>query len=79
MTYIVEKDIFEFYFIGLVMHLHIYFQIAHIVENICSPVFWLFEPCWKLVEACVPDALEQFVNSGLPPREFCEFVYLCQP
>ena len=47
------------------------------VENLCSPIIWLFEPCYKLVEACVPDAIAAFINSGLPPREFCEFVYLC--
>ena len=54
-----------------------HFQIAHAVENLCMPIIWAFEPCYKLVEACLPDLIENFVNSLVPPREWCELLFIC--
>merc|ERR1712181_47126 len=33
-------------------------QIAHALENLCEGMPWLFEICWRLVEACVDDIIE---------------------
>merc|ERR1712223_403131 len=51
--------------------------IAHAVENLCLPIIWAFEPCYKIVEACLPDLIEAFVNELVPPREFCELLFIC--
>merc|ERR1711862_563235 len=50
--------------------------VAHAVENLCLPIIWAFEPCYKIVESCLPDLLESFVDSLLPPVSsvsFCSF------
>lgn len=51
--------------------------IAHAVENLCLPIIWVFEICWRLVESCMDDAIEQFVEMGLAPRDFCEALFFC--
>merc|ERR1712002_89364 len=51
--------------------------IAHAVENLCMPIIWAFEPCYKIVEACLPDLIEDFTNQLGTPREFCEVLFIC--
>jgi len=51
--------------------------IAHAVENLCLPIIWAFEPCYKIVESCLPDLIESFINELVPPREFCELLFIC--
>jgi len=51
--------------------------VAHAVENLCLPIIWAFEPCYKIVESCLPDLIEAFVNELVAPREFCELLFIC--
>ena len=54
-----------------------WFQIAHAVENLCIPIIWAFEPCWKIVESCLPDMIQAFVDFAGPPEEYCYLLFLC--
>lgn len=61
---------------GHILKLH-WFQIAHAVENLCIPIIWAFEPCWKIVESCLPDMIQAFVDFAGPPEEYCYLLFLC--
>jgi len=52
-------------------------QIAHALENLCEGFPWLFEICWRLVEACMDDIIEMIIRDGLNPKDMCETLYLC--
>merc|ERR1711970_648025 len=52
-------------------------QIAHALENLCEGMPWLFEICWRLVEACVDDIIEMLVEGALNPTDMCGALYLC--
>merc|ERR1711931_526118 len=52
-------------------------QIAHALENLCEGMPWLFEICWRLVEACVDDIIELLVEGGLNPTDMCGALLLC--
>merc|ERR1712203_330177 len=52
-------------------------QIAHALENLCEGFPWLFEICWRLVEACMDDLIEMIIESGLNPKDMCEALFLC--
>merc|ERR1711872_250643 len=52
-------------------------QIAHALENLCEGMPWLFEICWRLVEACVDDIIEMLVEGGLNPADMCGALFLC--
>ena len=47
------------------------------MENLCLPVIWGFEICYKIVESCVPDAIQAFVDFAGPPEEYCYLLFLC--
>merc|ERR1711973_871552 len=52
-------------------------QIAHALENLCEGFPWLFEICWRLVEACFDDLIEIIIEYGLNPKDMCEALFLC--
>ena len=52
-------------------------QIAHALENLCEGLPWLFEVCWRLVEACMDDIIEMLIRDGLNPSDMCAALYLC--
>merc|ERR1711872_308392 len=52
-------------------------QIAHALENLCEGFPWLFEVCWRLIEACMDDIIEMLVRDGLNPKIMCEALFLC--
>merc|ERR1712025_221017 len=52
-------------------------QIMHALENLCEGFPWLFEICWRLVEACVDDIIEYIIKNGLNPKDMCEALFLC--
>ena len=47
------------------------------MENLCLPIIWGFEICYKIVESCVPDAIQAFVDFAGPPEEYCYLLFLC--
>ena len=55
-----------------------FFHVAHRIENVCLPIPWIFEPCWKLVESCYDDLVEYIVANALEPHEFCYSLFLCR-
>ncbi|XP_023349527.1 uncharacterized protein LOC111718220 [Eurytemora carolleeae] len=52
-------------------------QIAHALENLCEGIPWIFEICWRLVEACTDDIIEMIIESGLNPADMCQALFLC--
>merc|ERR1712183_750275 len=52
-------------------------QIMQALENLCEGFPWLFEICWRLVEACVDDIIEYIIKNGLNPKDMCEALFLC--